>query len=174
MPVSVALLITLRIAHILSGVLWVGAAVLTDVFLGPAIRNSGPAGNEVMRQLVQVRRMPVYMTVNMALSVLSGAGLMVALSAASGASWLHSPFGRTLSVGALAAVLGAVVGVFGTKPAAQRLAALGAEIQTAGGSPSSAHLAELESVRLRLGRTTRWVTTLLIAAAAAMACARYV
>lgn len=61
-----------RLLHILAGVLWAGAMILLAQFVIPSIRSAGPGGGAVMRDLVAVRRMPVYLAVVSWLTLLPG------------------------------------------------------------------------------------------------------
>ena len=49
---SLALLIVLRLLHIVLGVFWVGAVVFIAFLLFPSVRESGPAGGAVMQRLM--------------------------------------------------------------------------------------------------------------------------
>lgn len=167
------LIVTLRIVHILTGSLWVGGVFIAAVFLMPSMAAAGPAGGVVMKEIVGVRRYPLFMMSFMIITVLSGLGLMWWSSAGFSAQWMASPFGRTLSVGAAFTIIGAVFGVVVSKPSAERLQKIGAEVQASGGPPSAAQAAEMQMLQRKMLSATRVVAALLLLAAAAMASARY-
>ena len=77
----------LRAIHVLSGALWVGAATLNAFFVIPSIMAAGPAGGQVMRVIVQVRRLPVFMNTVMAVTLLSGLALYWWSSSGFSAAW---------------------------------------------------------------------------------------
>lgn len=63
-------LITLRLIHILSGVLWVGGATLLATFVLPAARDE--TGLAYLRRLIWARNLPRYLNVTLVLALLSG------------------------------------------------------------------------------------------------------
>jgi uncharacterized membrane protein len=166
------ILIVLRIVHIVGGVFWAGAILFVVHFLEPAVRDAGPDGARVMQALQKRRYLDVVPAVA-ALTVLSGFLLY----------W--RTFGRffpgagasateiALGLGALAALVGLVIGVTRLRPAALRLGALGVELAGAAPDRRSALEEEMGRVRLRLRRSGRAVAHLLGVAIVAMAVARY-
>jgi uncharacterized membrane protein len=170
------LMLTLRLIHILSGIFLVGGVLVLTGFLLPALRAAGPEGGRFMQQVMQRRRLPVYLAVAMALTLLSGLGMYGRLAALTHGAWAASRPGIALGVGGLAAILAALVGVVFARPAGARLAALGEtmqQTQAAGGRPSPAQLAEVEALQARIARAAGAVAALLVFSAAAMATARY-
>jgi uncharacterized membrane protein len=170
-------MLTLRLIHILSGIFLVGGVLVLAGFLLPALRAAGPEGGRFMQQVMQRRRLPAYLAVAMALTVLSGLGMYGRLAALTHGAWAASRMGITLGVGGLSAILAALVGVVVARPAGARLAALGQTMQQAQAAgerlPPAAQLAEIEALQARIGRALAVVTALLVLSAAAMATARY-
>ena len=164
----------LRLVHILGGVFWVGSAIFMAAFLGPTVRAIGPAGGQVMQQLAQVRKLPMYMMGSMAATLLSGIALYWLASGGFSNSWPASGPGTTFGLGAVFAILGATIGVAVSMPAARRLGVLGATIAKSGGPPSAEQVAELQRLQGRMATATQIVAILLVLATAAMAVARYV
>lgn len=171
MPHSV--IIALRIIHIVTGVIWVGGAVTAAMFILPSVVAAGPAGGQVMRQIMVVRRFPVVMTIFMIVTVFSGAALMWWSSAGFTSGWMLSTFGRALRAGAVLAIVAAGLGVFVNKPAAERLQKIAADVQAAGGAPSPAQTTEIGTLQRRLLILTWAVAVLLMLSTVAMAGARY-
>jgi uncharacterized membrane protein len=163
----------LRAIHILAGALWVGAALFNAAYLIPSVIAAGPAGGQVMRTLVQVRRLPVYMNTVMAVTLLSGIALYGWTSNGFSRVWLASSAGITLTGGALLALVVAGIGFVVTVPTVKRIGALGAAIAGAGGPPSPAQAAEMASLQRRMLGAARLGATLLVVATLAMAMARY-
>jgi hypothetical protein len=165
----------LRLIHIGFGVFWVGAVLFIAAFLIPSIRDAGPAGGAVMRQLVQGRKLPLWLMGASLVTLLSGFGLYWVDSAGFRSSeWLGSGTGRIFGLGGLLALIAGVLGSAVNAPAAKRLGQLAAAIQAAGRPPAPEEAAEIGRLQQRLNRTTYFVAVLLLLATLAMAVARYV
>lgn len=168
-----ALMLWLRLVHILAGTFWVGSAVTFAGFVYPAVRASGPAGPRVMRQLVYHGRLTLAFTISAAVTVLTGAAMYAAIGVGGFGAWARSPMGAMLAFGALAALVAAGIGSGIAAPAGRRLQALSARL-AASTTPSAEHLAEFARAQATLGRASVASAVLLTIAAAAMATARYV
>ena len=164
----------LRLVHVLAGVFWVGAAVLMAMFIVPTVRAIGPAGGQVMQQLAQVRKLPVYMMSSMALTLLSGIALYWSASGGFTNSWPGSGPGITFGVGGVFAILAATLGVTVGMPTAKRVGLLAGAIAKAGGPPSAEQAAEMQRLQGRMSKVSTLGAVLLLLATAAMAVARYV
>jgi uncharacterized membrane protein len=170
------LMLTLRLIHILGGIFWVGATLVLAGFLLPTLRAVGPDGGRFMQHVMQQRRLQVYLGVAMGLTILSGLGMYWRLSVLSHGALANSRMGVALGVGALSAIVAAVVGAVVSQPAGRKLGALGQRMQqaqAAGERPSPAQLAELQALQTRIARALTAITALLVLSAAAMAMARY-
>ena len=163
-----------RFIHVVFGVVWAGALVFIAWFLLPAVRATGPTGVAFMQQLVRVQRVPTYLMILMALTLLSGLSLMYLDFAAFGSAWGHSGPGRTFSLGALIAILTALLGMFVNVPTAKKIGALSASIQATGAQPSPAQAAELGRLQNRLFRAGQAAAVLILLAVTCMGVARYV
>ena len=170
---SLALLIFLRLVHIVLGVLWVGAVVFIAFLLFPTIRDSGPAGGAVMQRLM-ARGLNLWLMGAAILTVLSGLALYWHDSAGfSSTAWLASGPGRTFGLGAVFALIGVGIGMGVNSRAAKQLGALTAGIQAAGRPPTPDQTAAIQRLQERLAKGGVVVAVLLVLAAAAMAVARY-
>ena len=155
----------LILLHVVSGILWAGGATVLGVFVLPAVIEAGPAGGVVMAGVVK-RRMPIVLTMAAALVVLTGLRLyMLRFSGA----WLTSPEGIVLSLGALLGLGAFILGVFVQRPAAEKLAQLGAEIAKSGGPPSASQAGQLRALQAKLQRVARLTAWHLIGASLLMA-----
>ncbi|MGE0351993.1 MAG: hypothetical protein AB7Q69_02045 [Gemmatimonadales bacterium] len=159
-----------RLIHIVAGVFWVGGVVTVAAFILPSVGAAGPAGGAVMQQLMQVRRLPFYLTLSMAFTVLAGAVLLWHDMQAPG--WAASGTGIVFSTGATLGLVAGIIGLTVNKPTADRLSRLAAASQ--GGTPDPATLAEMQRLRARLAWAAKLVAVLVLLATAAMAVARYV
>ena len=167
------LILLLRLLHVLAGVFWTGAMAMLAFLLFPAIRATAPAGGQVMRYLVNVKKMSTWLNAAGGLTLLSGLGMMWRNGALSNGAWFKTSAAHTFMLGALFAIAGGVVGSTVNRRTAMRISALGAEIQASGGPPSQAQAAEMNALQDRLSKAMHSVAGLLLLAAAAMAVARY-
>jgi uncharacterized membrane protein len=161
----------LRLIHILAGVFWVGAIFIIASFLLPTARATGREGGRFMQHLMLQRRLPMFLAIAGLLTVLSGFTLYGRLVSATHGAWASTPPGMAYGIGGLAAILGAVVGMVVTGPAARRMAALGQ--RAAEGAPSAGQQAEIERLQGKMVLGSRLVAGFLAVAAGAMAVARY-
>lgn len=169
-----ALMMWLRLVHILAGTFWVGSAVTFAGFIYPAVRASGPAGPRVMRQLMYRRGLTLGLTISAVVTVLTGVAMYAAIGTSGFGAWVRSPMGATLGVGAVAALVAGVIGSGVAAPAGRRLQSLSSRLADAAGAPTTEQLAELARVQSTLGRASVASAALLTVAAVAMASARYV
>jgi uncharacterized membrane protein len=171
---SLAAVHLMRVIHILVGVFWVGTVLFIAAFLGPSVRGAGPAGGGVMQQLVQVRRLPLWLMGAAIVTIVSGLGLYWLDSSGFRSAWLGSGPGRVFGLGGAFAILAMIVGMAVNTPTGRRLEALSARIQGSGRPPAPEEAAEMQRLQIRLARATIAVAVLLVLATAAMAVARYV
>ncbi len=168
------LLLALRLVHIVSGILWVGMMAFTVVFLTPALRDAGPAGDSVMAALLRRgtrTAMPLFALATM----VSGMWLFGRLSGGAFMAFLRTPVGSAFGIGGAAALIAFVLGLVVLGPAIGRATALAATLgSVATEEERAARAAEIDRLRSRAAAAGRVVALLLIVAAGAMAVARYV
>jgi uncharacterized membrane protein len=169
-----ALMIVLRLLHVLGGVFWVGGAVVVAAFLMPTMRAIGPDGRPFMAHMTQRMKFPLWMMTGSILTVLSGITLYWRDSKGFGSEWMHSPSGRTFAIGGALAILSLILGMAINSPTAKRIGAVAAAVQAAGGPPSPEQTAELERLQRKLYLASLESALLLLLATAAMAAAWYV
>lgn len=163
------MLTTLRLLHVLAGAIWFGGVIVVTFFLMPSIGAAGPAGGQVMKGMAD-RKYPHVMMALMAITILSGGGLMWYDNKAFGGDWFATNMGRTISLGAAAAILAGIVGAAAARPAMTKMQQLAAAM-AGGGTPEQA--AQMKALQGRLVTTTRIVAILMVVAAVTMAVARY-
>ncbi len=163
------LIIVLRLAHILSGVFWVGGAMISAFFLSPAVAATGDAGQKMMGHMITKGRMTVRITIAAVLTVLAGASLYWIDSRGLTSAWTSSGPGWGFGIGALFALaglgLGMQVGVNASK--------LGKIAAAAQGKPSADDIAQMKVAQQRMDLFSKVSTAALIIALACMATARY-
>jgi hypothetical protein len=165
-------LLVIRTLHIVVGALWAGGIVLAALYVFPSVQAAGPAGGAVMKELVLVRRLPAYMMSLGGLTILSGAA-MFGSDVSGSDTWMRSPFGHAISIGAALGVIALLFGSIINVPTAKRLGALAAAAQSAGGAPDPATAAQMQRLQRRMLSVTRLVAGLIVLSAIAMASARY-
>ena len=170
-----AMLIFLRLVHILVGAVWVGSVVFTAVFLVPTVRALGPGGGPVMQQIGQVRKYPTFALLAGVFTVLSGIGLYWRASGGfTNREWLGSGTGITFGIGATLAILTLLIGATMIAPTAKRASELGGAIARGGTPPSPEQAAEMARLQARLSTLGALGAVLLLLTTSAMAVARYV
>lgn len=167
-------IILLRVLHIVTAVFWVGAVLFITMFLTPAIRGVGPAGGAVMSQLVQVRRLPMYMMGASVITLISGFLLYWADARLGGNEWLGSGAGRVFGLGGVLALVGGIAGTAVNAPTGKQLGALGAAMAVAGRPPTPEELATMERLQRRMATASVFVAILLVVSTVCMAVAPYV
>lgn len=168
------LLISLRLLHIVPGVLWAGWAFALPLFIEPASRAAGPAGGAYMQALAGKTPLVKFMTWAPILVIVSGLWLLWIVSGGLDTAWLGSLHGATLFTGSLIGIAAFVYGMLFVRPLAARMGQIGAAIAASGMPPTPDHLAELGIVRDRMRRNARVIGVLLAVCVAIMGTARYV
>lgn len=165
-------ILVLRIAHVGGGVIWVGSAILYLFLLIPVARSAESGGQKFMQNLGP--RFGKMMGIVTTVTVLSGA-LLYARYLAAGISFIwKTDAGLAFTVGAVAALASYVIGatVFGRTQ--EKIGALGATMDSAGGPPKPEQVAEMNRLQGFLMKAYRIDFVLLVVAMVAMAVARYV
>lgn len=170
-------IIVFRVVHILAGVLWVGSAFLVTAFIEPTASALGPAAGPFMQHMIEKLKISKIITALAGLTLLGGFLLYwhdfhVYYDGTLGAFLTHR-LGTILTIGMVSALIGFFGGLFGIKPAAERLGALGKEIAAGGGPPSPERAAEMKQVVERMRFFGRFDLAFLIFAVLCMATARY-
>jgi uncharacterized membrane protein len=163
----------LRFVHIVGGVFWVGAVFLMVGFIFPTVRETGPTGGRFMQELMQRRRLSVFMNSAAGLTMLSGFIMYGRITAATDGAWAGTRAGMTFGIGGLATIVAGIIGGAIVGRGAARLAKLGQSIQASGGAPSPEQAAEVGRLQARMGNAMRVVAALLLVAVTTMATARY-
>ena len=162
-------LITLRLIHIIAGVLWVGGAAMLAAFVLPAAREEN--GLAYLRRLIWTRNLPRYLNITLVLALLSGLTMYGNLAAVTQGAWARSRVGMTLGLGGAFAILAALIATFVAAPAIHRALALA---NGASSTNASTNEADVQRALSRYAMAMRLVVALLVLTAALMAVARYV
>jgi len=167
------MMITLRLLHIFLGVFWAGAAFFTAMFLVPSLRAAGPAGGPVMKQLMEIRKFPIYAMAFGLVTVITGLWMYFHDNSISGGSFARSHAGMAYGLGAVAAILTLVVGATIMGPTSSKMAHLAAQIGAQGGPPTPDQQATIKQLQDRLGFGARLASIFLVVTVITMALGRY-
>lgn len=167
------MMIALRLLHVITGVFWAGAVFFAVSFLFPSIRDAGPGGNAVARQLIGVRQYPKKIFIIALIAVISGFALYAQNVSMSDGAFARSRAGMVYGLGGVAAVLTLVAGMVIMTPTSTKMGALGAAIQAGGGTPSPEQAAEMARLQAKMTMGSRIAATLLLVVVITMAIARY-
>ena len=161
-------LISLRLIHVIAGVLWVGGAAVLAAFVLPAAR--GESNLDYLRRIIWKRNLPRYLNVTLGLALLSGLTMYANLAVVTQGAWARSRAGMTFGLGGALAIVAALVATFVAAPAIHR--ALELTNGTSNANPAAGG-GEAARALSRYSGAMRLVVALLIGTAALMAVARY-
>jgi uncharacterized membrane protein len=169
--------IVFRIFHIGAGIAWVGSVYFLVSFVQPSSAAIGPAAAPFMNELLGTRRLVDRILVLASVTILAGLILYLKdMNAVGGfGDWIGSSQGLVFTIGGLAAIGAVLIGALGTRPAVERLLALGRQIAEAsgGGSPPPELAGQVPSIQARLKLFARLSFALLVVAVLAMSTARF-
>jgi uncharacterized membrane protein len=170
--------IIFRIFHIGAGIAWVGSVYFLVVFVQPASAAIGPEAAPFMNELLGARKLVDRIIALAAVTILAGLILYLKdMDLAGGfGDWIGTARGVVFTIGGVAAILAVAIGIFGTRPAVQRLLAIGRQVGQAtqgGGAPPPELAAEVAVLQGKLRGFARASFGLLVVAVLAMSTARY-
>jgi uncharacterized membrane protein len=170
-----AYMIVFRIIRVLAGVVWVGGVFLLVAYIQPSARSLGPAGGPFMQELLARRKLPIFLLSAGGVTIAAGLFLYWRDWQAVGSlgDWVATSYGAGLTIGAVAAVAGFLVGLLGVKPTMEKMLPLAAQLASGGAPPPPEMAAEVQALQLRARRLAIIVLALLVLATLAMATARY-
>ena len=163
------LTLTLRLIHIIGGVLWVGAALAMNFFIGPTLGATGDAGKQFAAHLMGKTRFSTVITTSAMLSVTAGFLLYGIDSNWFTSTWQSSGPGTGFGIGALFALIGLVTGIMNGNNN-RALGQLGAQLQ---GKPTAEQAAKLGAIQKQQGWVVPVNTYSLLIAVFMMAISRY-
>ena len=166
-------MLILRGVHVLGGIFWVGSALFMAFMLMPALASAGPAAGAVMGAM-QRRRLFLVLPIVAILTILSGIRLMQITSGGFDQSYFESPTGRVFAWGASFGIAALVFGLVVGRPLAAKMGRLAVMPAPTSPEEQAARGAERAALQRRAAVMGIVNVGLLLAAAIAMATARYV
>lgn len=170
---NIYFILFLRLIHIFAGVLWVGAAILYFAFIGPTVKSMGLAGGKFMQDFIERRRYPIFMTIVSLLTIVSGVPLFLFASGGLRLSWIKSGPGLGFTIGSVIPIVAYCIGFFMIKPRAERMGALGKDLDMSAGAPNTAQATEMQKLDQESSKLERVEFVLLSISMITMATARY-
>ncbi|HEX4562590.1 MAG TPA: hypothetical protein VH113_12220 [Gemmatimonadales bacterium] len=167
------LMVILRFIHIVLGVLWVGSVFAMTIVVAPGMKELGLPLDPLMRTLAH-KKFPQMMMAFGGLTVLAGLALMWVLSRGNSAAFFDSPFGHTISLGGLCAILALVLGGSIQRPAMEKAGRIQADLKNNPPKGDDPRVAEVARLQARVVGVGKIVFALLLVAVTCMAIARYV
>ena len=166
------LMVILRLIHIIGGVFWVGTVWYFTLFFLPRVKTFGQDTGRIM-QTMSGQPFPTYMT-TAALSVaLSGIIMYWRTSAGFSTAWIFTLPGIVLTLAALLGIFAVVEGLVVSRPASERMAALGRQAATAGGPPAPAVIQEMQALSAKLEHAVYRTAGIVLLTVIGMAVFRY-
>ena len=156
----------LKVVHVLAGVIWVGGALISALYIAATARALGPAAGPVVKHIIEKRKLPVMMAAVAGITVLSGLVFYDQLSNHFRQPLVTSFYGWSLTLGAAFGLLGFILGIAIPTRAARRLGALTAQLT---GPPTPEQAAEIARLQQRLHVGGLVVAVLLLLAVVGMA-----
>lgn len=141
----------LRVAHIVSGILWAGGALALTLFVAPTMSATGDAGKQFAGHLITKTRFSLYMMVTGLITVLAGLVLYGIDSNWFQSAWMKTGTGIGFGVGSAAGIAAFIFGVM-LGNANKALAALGAQIQ---GKPTAEQMTAMQGLLKQQAMVTR-------------------
>lgn len=170
---NIILLNSLRLTHVVAGILWAGAAITYLFFIKSSVQAIGAAGPQFMQAMMSRRKYPIFMSVSSFLTILAGLALFWYASGGLSVWWLRSGPGVGFTIGSIAAVIAFLLGMLGIGPTSGRIAALGQEMAASGKAPTPEQMNRMRQLEQRVSRLERVEFILLVVALVTMATARY-
>lgn len=164
----------IRLVHIVFGVIWVGANVFLTLFVYPAAKKSGKAGNEFLKILPKTNNMPMFMTLSGLITIVSGIWMIYYFSGGFNLSYFNSTFGKCILTGGILTIIAFLNGVFVVRVAGLKLDKIGAELEKLNEPPAPEVINKIELLSNRIIKATAFEALLLLAATILMAAARYI
>lgn len=162
----------LRLVHVIGGMLWVGSAVFTTLFLLPAFAASSDGPRHLMAAM-QSRRVRLMMPTVATLTILSGLRLLWITSGGFDGAYFSTRSGMTFALSGAAAIIAFLLGMLVGRPAMARAGALERSVASLANDRRPEVERTIQRLRLRARRMPAIAFPLIVLSAFGMAVARY-
>ncbi|NJN84626.1 MAG: hypothetical protein HC802_21625 [Caldilineaceae bacterium] len=161
-----ALIILLRIAHVLFATFWVGTTLFSVLFLQPTIAAMGADGGKFMQRLLGDTRFSLAMTAAGLTTVITGL-LMYGPVTGNAVEIMIGPR-LPLTIGAIAGIVSAVIGGAMVGRSSGKLEKLSAEMVAQKSRPTREQLTQIQSLQSTIRRGTIWTAVFMVIAVVGM------
>jgi uncharacterized membrane protein len=168
----IALMIFLRWVHIVSGIMWVGAAVMLTFFISPAVLATEESGQKFMGYLMQNTTISKFIYSVALMTVAAGIILYGIDSNWFTSPWMSSGPGLGFGLGGVAGLIGLYYGIM-QNLRSKALIGLGQTIQGQGAPPTAEQQAQLQALQAKLKSGGMLNAIFLLIGSILMATARY-
>jgi hypothetical protein len=168
------LFLSVRVVHVLLGAIWFGAIVVMVLFVAPAVQQSGPAGGQVMGNLVR-RGFTTFMPSIAGLTIVSGLWLYWRFTGGFTPSIVHSHAGLSFALGGASGLVALIIG--GSRVSRGMKAIVGLAGQAAAlpeGAERAAVMQQMTALRERTAKASQVVLALVTVAMLLMTLAHYI
>jgi hypothetical protein len=164
-----------RLIHITAGVWWAGSIFMFVVFVQPSARAIAPAGAPFMMEFLARRKVPDRLLMLAATTIVAGLVLYWIRwhDYASLGDYATSGMGLGITIGALSAITAALIGLFATRPTANRFMGLAGQVAASGQPPSPEVGQQIQQLQAKLTMLAKLNLTFVTIAVVCMATARY-
>lgn len=166
-----ALMVTLRVLHIVFGVFWVGTTFYLVLILLPRLRALGPTIQNPVMQALGTVQIP-YMVTSAIITILSGVALTLIMRWGTLYTLFTTGWGWSMVISFVTTLGAAIIGFGIVIPTGRRLEALGNSIRERPPKPEEAQ--QLGQLSARMGTLMVTNFVLLLIAVGTMAVARFV
>lgn len=167
-----ALIIGLRWLHIVSGIMWVGAAVTLTFFIAPAVQATEESGQKFMGYLMQNTTFSKFIYSVALLTVFAGIALYGIDSNWFTSGWMSSGPGLGFGLGGAAGLIGLYYGIMQSQRS-KALISLGQTIQGQGTPPTPEQQSQIQTLQAKLKSGGMLNAIFLLIASIFMATARF-
>ena len=165
-------IVVLRLLHIVTGIFWVGAALMLTFFISPAVQATQESGQKFISHLMQKTPFNKIIISTSLISVSAGLTLYGIDSGRFQSGWMSSGPGIGFGLGGLAGLLGLHFG-FQQNRHSTALTQLGQELQGQGKPPTEDQLKSLQTLQAQLKTGGQLNAFFLLLASILMATARF-
>jgi hypothetical protein len=168
------LFLSVRMAHVLLGAIWFGAIVLMVLYVAPAVQQSGPAGGQVMGNLVR-RGLTTFMPSIAGLTIVTGILLYWRFTGGFSGAIIHSNAGLAFGIGGTAGLAALIIG--GSMVSRGMKTIVGLAGQAAAlpeGAERAAIMQRMNALRERTAKASKVVLALVTIAMVLMTLGHYV
>jgi hypothetical protein len=170
---NIYLLNLLRVTHVVAGILWAGAAITYLFFVKPSVKAIGVIGPQIMQNMTQRRKYPIFMMITSLLTVIAGGVLYWSFSGGINLAWVATGPGIGFTIGSVAALVAFFLGAMGIGATAGQIEALGVQIATSGRGPTPEQAGKLHALETKVSALENVEFVLLVISLVTMATARY-